>query len=347
MNEHVLITGGAGFIGRHLALNLHRQGHPVTVLDRLDNPNARFSVGELTALGIEVVAGDVADLHLVRALIDGHRTVVHLAAPTVGVEQMLGAAQAHAGALTYAAQLAAMLSPEHTLLFSSTSDVYGLHSVHYGDKAMAEDDLTVYEAPTVSRWNYSKVKALAEEVFASCPARSVSVRIFNTYGPGFDYPQARRVIPQFAAAVSAGTALRVSGHGGQHRAFCYIGDTVDGIARALAFGRTLPEGGNAVFNIGNDDPDAYVSMLQLAETMADLAVALGFVTERPVVDKGGYHYSRAFDDTWNRRPDITRARALLGFAPRTTLADGLAEVLAFHARQAGRTQEHCASRQEA
>lgn len=325
----ILITGGAGFIGRHLARLLDEQDHRVTVLDSVGDANAVFGCGELDEWGITTVKGDVGDLRLLRRLLHDHDVVVHLAAPTVGVEQMLRTPGSQAGALHETASLAGLLTEDHTLLFASTSDVYGLHSVHYGDKPMAEDDLTVYESPSVSRWNYSKVKALSENVFACCPARTVSVRIFNAYGPGFDYPQARRVIPQFTAAALAGRPLRVSGSGLQHRAFCHIDDLVRGMAQTLALARSLPVAGNLAVNLGN--PAAYVSIRDLAHLVVELALDGGFVTVAPPIAFDGYAYSERFDDTWNRRPDITRARELLGYEPVVGLRDGLAGVLRFHA----------------
>jgi len=266
---------------------------------------------------------------LMRHLLDSHQSVAHFAAPTVGVEQMLRTPGSQVGALHETTALAGLLTADHTLLFASTSDVYGLHSAHYGDKPMAEDDLTVYESPSVSRWNYSKVKALSENVFACCPARTVSARIFNAYGPGFDYPQARRVIPQFTAAVFAGQPLQVSGDGLQHRAFCHIDDLIRGLAQALDHGRSLPAAGNLAVNLGN--PEGYVSIRDLAHLVAELALDGGFVTRTPQVAVGGYSYSEPFDDTWSRRPDITRARELLGYKPEMGLREGLTSVLRFHA----------------
>ncbi|MFC5027856.1 NAD-dependent epimerase/dehydratase family protein [Streptomyces sp. DSM 41987] len=332
MLDSILVTGGAGFIGRHLARLLHEQGHQVTALDCMDNANAQFGRRELEEAGIATLEGSVADIALMRRLVDSHQTIVHLAAPTVGVEQMLKTPVSQANALNNAVSLAAMLTSDHTMLFSSTSDTYGLHSLHYGDKPMAEDDLTVYESPTVSRWNYSKIKSISEDVFAESAARSTSVRIFNTYGPGFDYPEARRVIPQFTAAVFAGTPMRISGDGRQHRAYCYITDLVEGINRALSHTRTLPVGGNFAVNIGN--PDEYLSVRDLADLIADLAVAEGFVQQRPEIVMDSYEYSERFNDTWNRCPDITRAKQVLDYRPTVSVRDGVLKVLEFHAEQA-------------
>ncbi|QMU72032.1 NAD(P)-dependent oxidoreductase [Streptacidiphilus sp. P02-A3a] len=327
--DEVLVTGGAGFIGRHLALLLHHQGYQVTALDRVGDANAAHGRQHLESEGIAVVEGSTGDQALMRRLVRGHRVVVHLAAPIVGVQQNLRTPGSQADALHDATVLASMLTVEHRLLFSSTSDVYGLHSVHYGDKPMAEDDLTVYESPSVSRWNYAKAKALSESVFACSAARTVSVRIFNAYGPGLDYPQARRVIAQFVTAVFAGQPLRISGSGGQRRAYCYISDLVDGIGLALGHAANLPVGGNLAVNLGN--PDEYVSVHDLARLVCDLAVGGGFVAEAPAIERSAYTYSEPFDDTWSRRPDITRARRLLGYEPSMGLHEGITRVLGFHA----------------
>ncbi|WP_075737447.1 NAD-dependent epimerase/dehydratase family protein [Streptomyces acidiscabies] len=327
-----LVTGGAGFVGRHLALLLHDQGHQVTALDTLGDANAVFGHHELTQWEIPVIEGSVGDQELMRRLLDEHEAIAHLAAPTVGVEQMLRTPGTQVAALQDTATLAGLLTADHTLLYASTSDVYGLHSRHYGNKPMAEDDLTVYESPSVSRWNYSRAKALAENLFACCPARTVCVRIFNAYGPGFDYPQARRVIPRLTEAVFAGLPLRVSGDGSQHRAFCHIDDLVAGMACALDRAGKFTSGGNLPVNLGN--PDAYVSIRELADLIAELAVTEGFVDKTPEVLVEGYAYSEHFDDTWNRCPDIDRARTMFDFEPTVGLRDGLLDVLTFYTDRA-------------
>ncbi|MFD7642074.1 NAD-dependent epimerase/dehydratase family protein [Kitasatospora sp. NPDC059795] len=329
----VLVTGGAGFIGRHLALRLADLGHPVTVLDTADNPNALHGLTELAGRGPRVVVASTADTELMARTVREHPVVAHLAWPTVGVDQALKAPLRQVAALAQTAALAQLLTPEHTLLFASTSDIYGMHSALYEGKTMAEDDLTVYEAPGVGRWTYSKVKAVAESVIAESPARTVAVRIFNAYGPGLDHPRGRRVIAQFTEAVFAGRPMRLSGDGSQRRAFCYISDLVEGMRLALNHSAMLPEHGHLAVNLGN--PDACISVAELAQIIADLSVENGFVTSRPAILPGAYEYCAPFTDTWHRRPDISRARTLLGFRPVVDLREGLLHVLRFHNDRTG------------
>jgi len=302
------------------------------VLDTADNPNARHGLTELTGRGPRVVLASTADSELMTQLVEEHPVVAHLAWPTVGVDQSLKSPLRQVAALAQTSALAQLLTPEHTLLFASTSDTYGMHSALYEDKPMAEDDLNVYEAPGVGRWTYSRVKAVAESVLAESPARTVAVRIFNAYGPGFDYPHGRRVIAQFTEAVFAGRPMRLSGDGSQRRAFCYISDLGGGMILALNHTVMLPERGHLTVNLGN--PDACVSVAELAELIASLAVEHGFVTDRPEICTGAYEYCAPFDDTWHRRPDITRARTLLGFRPEVDLRAGLLRVLRFHVDRA-------------
>ena len=136
---------------------------------------------------------------------------MHLAS-VVGVEETVSHTVATVQNLTSTLNLVGALTRDHVVLFASSADVYGAHS-HLYDRPMREDDCFVYEHGLVNRWVYPHVKALEENLIGNSPARSVILRVFNTYGPGMDYPAPKRVIPHFVERVLARRPLRLSGDG--------------------------------------------------------------------------------------------------------------------------------------
>jgi nucleoside-diphosphate-sugar epimerase len=322
----VLITGGAGFLGRHLAASIAARGEGVTVLDDLSGVNASFDCPELAAHPrIRCLKGTVRDETLVRSLLAEHRVVVHLAS-VVGVEETVTRTVATVQNLTSTLNLVGGLSRDHLVLFASSADVYGAHS-HLYDRPMREDDCFVYEHGLVNRWVYPHVKALEENLIGNSPARSLILRVFNTYGPGMDFPAPKRVIPHFVASVLARRALRLSGDGLQRRTFCHVEDMVRGFEQALAYGSEAGGARVECFNLGGDEP---IAIRDLAERVIDAALEVGLLEERLAVEANGFRYSQDFDDSWNRVPDIGRASARLGFRPRIPLDQGLRRTLAHH-----------------
>jgi UDP-glucuronate decarboxylase len=147
-----------------------------------------------------------------------------------------------------------------------------------------------------------------------------------------DFPAPKRVIPHFVAAVLARRPLRLSGDGSQLRTFCHVDDMVQGFLLALDRARDPRSRGAECFNLGGDEP---IAMRDLARRVADLAVEVGLVGEPLPILPGAFGYSQAFDDSWDRVPDISRARQHLGFAPRTPLDQGLRRMLEHHASRSG------------
>jgi nucleoside-diphosphate-sugar epimerase len=182
----------------------------------------------------------------------------------------------------------------------------------------------------VNRWVYPHVKALEENLIGNSPARSVILRVFNSYGPGMDSPAPKRVLPHFVSSVLARRPLRLSGEGRQRRTFCHVEDMVRGFLLGLDYACRQPAGSAQCFNLGGDEP---IAIRDLAERVIALALELGLLTERLPVQSNAFRYSQAFDDSWNRVPDISRARERLGFAPRISLDQGLRRTLE---RESGR-----------
>jgi UDP-glucose 4-epimerase len=321
----VIITGGAGFLGRHLANSLATAGRRVTVLDDLSCSNSTFDSPELLLERIRCIRGSVFNRRLVSKLIAEHRTVVHLAS-VVGVEETISHTNRTVKNLNGTLNVVGALTPEHVTLFTSSADVYGAHS-HLYNRAMREDDYFLFQNARVNRWVYPHVKALEENLITNSVARSVVIRVFNTYGPAMDFPAPKRVIPHFIERVLEGQSLRLSGDGSQRRSFCYMGDTIRGMVLALAYAASQSNPFSECFNLGSPDP---ITMHELAHKIVNIAVDLGLLAEPLPVRPHAFHYSQSFDDSWSRVPDITRAENILGYRPRVSLSDGLKFTLTYY-----------------
>ncbi len=326
MND-VLVCGGAGYLGRHVAARLAEGGARVTVLDDLSAESSSFDYAELQLPGVRRVLGSICDRALVQELVAAHPNVVHFAS-VVGVEQTMSNPIPTMRNLAGTIHLVEALTPAHAIVFGSSADVYGMHSRLY-DRPMQEDDLMVYERPEVNRWIYPKVKALEENLVAHAPARSLNLRFFNCYGPWMDHPGARRVIPQFVDCALNGRPLKVSGDGSQRRALCYYEDTVAGVVSALRFAASQQAPYTDTLNIGSSET---LSVLDAAHAVIAAAVELGAVRETPTIQLNADLYNHAFDDTWHRTPDIRKAQRVLGWRPEVGVHEGLRRTIREHMR---------------
>jgi UDP-glucose 4-epimerase len=327
MERNALVTGGAGFLGRNASEALARRGFRVTVLDDLSSPGSTFDSPQLSAPEIRCVQGSTRDAALVRALVAEHPVVLHFAS-VVGVERTISNTLSTMRNLEGTLHLVEALTPGHAVVFTSSADVYGLHSHHYG-RPMAEDDHHVLETSEVNRWVYARVKALEENAVYHGAASNVVVRVFNCYGPGMDFPDARRVIPQLIENALRRTPMRISGDGSQRRSYCHVDDMVRGLLSALELamrGRTAE-----IVNLGN--PETF-TVAETAHVVNRIAVELGILDAPVPLELGSGLYSQRFDDSWNRVPDIGRAREKLGFAPVIPFEAGLRDTLAWYARLA-------------
>jgi nucleoside-diphosphate-sugar epimerase len=321
----VLITGGAGFLGRHLAARLAASGRQVTVLDDLSCPNSTFECAALASAGILKIHGSVFDRALVARLVAAHPVVVHFAS-VVGVEETISHTIPTIENLSGTIGVVRALTPDHVVVFGSSADVYGVHS-HLYDRPMREDDLVVYENGRVNRWVYPHVKALEENLFSNSAARSAIVRIFNCYGAEMDYPAPKRVIPHFIDCILHRRPLLLSGDGGQRRSFCYVDDMIDGFVAVLNHAACAESPRNDCFNLGHSEP---IAIRDLARLMVDCALDLGLIAEPLPIVADRFGYNQGFDDRWHRTPDIAHAARTLRFSPRVALREGLMRTLAYY-----------------
>jgi nucleoside-diphosphate-sugar epimerase len=332
----VLITGGAGFLGRFLAQRLDAAACRVTVLDDLSCTNSTFECAALAPDSIRKIRGSVFDRLLVDELVATHPVVVHFAS-VVGVEETVSRTVATIENLSGTLNVVRALTPDHVVMFGSSADVYGAHSRIY-DRAMREDDLFVYENGRVNRWVYPHVKTLEENLVANGAARSAIVRVFNSYGPEMDYPAPKRVIPHFIDNLLHGDPLLLSGDGAQRRSFCFVSDMIDGLVVVLRYATTHRSTRSDCFNLGHPEP---ISIRDLARVMVAAAVDIGLIDAPLPIVPDRFVYSQSFDDGWSRMPDIGHAQETLGFTPHVTLADGMARTLA-HYLAVKRAREYAA-----
>jgi UDP-glucose 4-epimerase len=311
-----LVTGGAGFIGRHLAGRLLAGGHRTVLLDDFST-GSRAAAADLVGAGAELVTGSVLDAGLVDTLVAGADTVFHLAA-AVGVrlvvERPLEALRTNIHGTEHV--LAAAHRHGARVLLASTSEVYGKNTA----AALAEDADRVLGSPLTSRWSYAEAKAV-DETMAAAYWRQYRVwtvvgRLFNVAGPG-QTGRYGMVLPRFVDQALRDEPLTVYGDGDQTRCFCYVGDAVTGL---LALAEQAAARGRAV-NIGRPEEVSIVDLARRVIAATGSASPIRLVPYQQV-------YGDGFEDPRRRVPDISLARRLLGFEPAVRLDEMIRLVVA-------------------
>lgn len=321
-----VITGGAGFIGSHLADYLFERGYHIRVVDNL-------STGSLTNIAhlrgrsqFEFIQGDVCNPEVAMRAVAGAGTIYHLAA-SVGVKHIMGnlISSIHNNIEGTQAMLEAASHTGARVLVASTSEVYGKIS-----KAPSKetDDLRMGET-IKSRWSYACSKALDEYLaFSYFHERSVPitvVRLFNTVGER-QSSQYGMVIPTFAQQALAGDPITVHGDGVQTRCFGHVHDVVRGVASLMETDLAIGE----VFNIGN--PEA-ITIDKLATRIIKAAGSRSKKVYIPYSEA----YTEGFEDAQSRVPNISKITELIGFQPKYSLDDIIGSVIEW---QKSRLQVH-------
>jgi UDP-glucose 4-epimerase len=324
--KHLLVTGGAGFIGSHLVEALIAAGERVTVVDdestgRLANLNASGLAAALQQGQLTVLRGSIGDPALVKRLLAEVDEVYHLAA-AVGVALIAKEPRQTIERNIYPTQLLLdELCVQHQLgrsvkfYLASTSEVYGKNPKPVWNE---EDDL-VFGATTKPRWSYGASKAIDEFLTLACSRQFglpvVIGRFFNVVGPRQTGAYGM-VLPRFVQAAKAGQPLVVHDDGKQTRCFAHVRDVV----RAVCALMNSPAAVGRVFNIGGDQP---VSIQQLAERVIALAGSSS------PVEYQSYHdaYDADFEDIRRRVPDVSRIRSTIGWRAELTLDDIIRDCL--------------------
>jgi UDP-glucose 4-epimerase len=316
-----LITGGAGFIGSHLAERLLRDGHEVAVLDNLST-GAIDNISHLKQTpGFSYAIDSVTNESLLAEMIDRSDVVFHLAA-AVGVklivEQPVHTIETNVHGTEVVLKHA---NKKKKLVFiASTSEVYGKST----DVPFREGAELVLGATVKHRWAYACSKLIDEFLaLAYWKERKlpvIIVRLFNTVGPR-QTGQYGMVLPTFVRQALAGQPITVFGDGKQTRSFTYVGDVVDALMKLTNEPRAI----GGVFNVGNTDE---VSIRELAERVKTLSGSQSTIQYVPYDEA----YEAGFEDMPRRVPDISKIRDLVGYQPKLELNDIIKTVIE-HIRQ--------------
>ena len=304
--ERTLITGGAGFLGSHLCDYLIEKGHEVICIDNLSTGNMENISHLLGHKRFSFIQYDVTNyLH-----VDGElHNILHFASPASPIDYLRMPIQTlKVGSLGTHKALGLALSKKARFLLASTSECYGDPLVH-----PQTEDYWGNVNPVGPRGVYDEAKRFAESMTMAYHryhgVETRIVRIFNTYGPRMRLEDGR-ALPAFMGQCLRGEDLTVFGDGTQTRSFCYVDDLVEGICRLLSSGEVYP------VNLGNPDE---ITLLELAHRILEVTGSKSRIVYRPLPE----------DDPKVRRPDIGKARRLLGWEPRVSLDEGLQRVLPY------------------
>jgi UDP-glucose 4-epimerase len=311
----VLITGGGGFVGSHLADAFIARGDEVFVLDNGSVAKVRHLMG---TPGFHYVRDSIFDLEILEGLIAKADLVYHLAA-VVGVEYYVGDPFEVLNVNVNGTQAVLKLAFKHQkkVVFSSTSEVYGRNP----KVPWSEDDDRVLGSTRIDRWCYSTSKAVGEHFCFAYYAMGLPVtvvRYFNVYGPRLDQLDVGRVITIFLGQALRGEPLTVIGDGQQTRCFTYVDDAV----RATVAAGVAPHTDGEAFNIGTD---AESTIRELAEQIIAATGSQSRIEFVPQADV----YGSSYEDIGRRVPDVTKMQRVLGVHADTSLAEGLRRTVAW------------------
>jgi UDP-glucose 4-epimerase len=305
-----LITGGAGFIGSHLAERLLAQGERVVLLDNLSTGSVE-NIRHLKGLsGLEYHLDGIENRQLLAELVDDCDVIVHLAA-AVGVRLIVESPVRTIETNVNGTQLVleAASRKKKLLLIASTSEVYGKNS----QLPFREDSDLVLGSTTKARWSYAASKALDEFLALSYWKEKkqpvIVVRFFNTVGPR-QTGRYGMVLPNFVKGALENAPIEVYGDGTQSRCFCDVRDTVEALTRLIS----LPSAVGEVINIGNTEEVSISTLATLVKQRTNSTSPVCFVP----YDKA---YEPGFEDMMRRVPCIDKLCRLTGFRPQTKLTD--------------------------
>lgn len=301
----IVITGGAGFLGSHLSDRCLAEGHEVVAVDNLITGNAE-NIAHINNPRFSYRKQNISEGIFIDGPVD---FILHFASPASPVDYLeLPIQTLKVGAMGTHNALGLARAKGAGLLLASTSEVYGDPLVH-----PQREDYWGNVNPIGPRGCYDEAKRFAEAITMAYHRMhgidTKIVRIFNTYGPRMRLKDGR-IVPNFVRQALTGEPMTVYGDGSQTRSFCYATDLVDGIYRLMLSKENLPT------NIGNP---LEFTVLDFAHLVKKLANSDSEIVFQPLPQ----------DDPKQRRPDISKAREVLGWEPKIGLEEGLAKTLEY------------------
>jgi UDP-glucose 4-epimerase len=311
----ILITGGAGFVGSHLADKLHAEGHEITVIDDL-------STGRYTNVehlegkdGFRLIIDTVLNAKLMEELIRESDRVFHMAS-AVGVRLIMERPVQTIETIFRGTDVVLGFCARYRkrVLIPSTSEVYGKGT----SVPFREDDDILKGSTSKHRWAYACAKELDEFLALAHWKESrlpvVVVRLFNTVGPR-QTGQYGMVVPRFVRAAIKNEPIQVHGNGSQSRCFGHVSDVIEGLAKLI----DTPECFGQVVNIGNPEEVTIKELAEKAVRMTGSSSEIQYISYEEA-------YGEGFEDMQRRVPSIDKAQRLIGFQPTKTLDDIINDV---------------------
>jgi UDP-glucose 4-epimerase len=320
-SKHILVTGGAGFIGSHLVERLLDDGKTVVVIDD-------FSTGSLENLcavkknpRLKIVRAKISNCAELPKLAANAEFIFHLAA-TVGVELVVKSALHVLEASFHETQILLKAAAKNStpLLLTSTSEVYGKSA----KPEFGEDDDLLIGPPGQSRWSYACSK-LTDEFLALAYAREKNLpvtiaRLFNTVGPR-QTGRYGMVLPRFIVAANANEPLRVFGDGAQSRCFCLVNDVVEALVRLQNCRKARGE----IFNIGGTEEVSMLALAQLVVKTLNSKSRIELIPYDQAYPPSSKSYGATgapgFDDMRRRKPLVEKLERFVKFKPQTSLRE--------------------------
>lgn len=312
-----LITGGAGFIGSHLAEKLIARGDHVVVFDNLSTGSANNLSGIKEKIKFE--EGNILDKAVIDKLVSESDYVIHLAA-ALGVFNIVNKPLESLKTNLQGSEivLEACNKYRKPVLVASTSEIYGKNN----KVPLNEEDDRIIGHPLKSRWSYSEAKAVDESLayfyYLENKQPIRIVRFFNTVGPR-QVGHYGMVVPRFVSAALKNESLSVYGSGDQIRCFCHVSDAVRGLLLVMDSDKAVGE----VFNIGNNQQ---ISITDLARKVIEITGSKSSI-EKIAYEKA---YPQGFEDMQMRVPDISKIKRVLGWSPEIGLDQIIKDIAAFN-----------------
>jgi UDP-glucose 4-epimerase len=309
----VLITGGAGFIGSHLADALIARGDHVVALDNFST-GSTANIRHITK-NLEIIDGDIRNTELINETTKEVDLVLHMAA-ALGVNTILESPLESISTNIAGSEvvLNAAANYKKRILIASTSEIYGKNP----KQPLNESDDRVVGSPQKIRWSYSDAKAIEEAMAFSLNQEKglkvTTARLFNTVGPR-QSAQYGMVVPRFVKAALNNEPINIYGDGTQSRVFCHVADAIEALLILVSTDKTI----NEVYNVGGTGE---ITIKHLAETIIRQTNSNSTIEYIPY-EKA---YAPGFEDMQRRVPDITKIKEAIKWQPQRDLAQIISDV---------------------